>query len=334
MAVLIDVNGMQARTINVPFGSTPKATQALVASYLPSDYVHGQGKLVAVRAHSTLMSDRVMETCCYVPHSARLFAVKVIVPGGGAALYNVHAQTTGRALCMRVLLDCGVPRLQNCALVFANTRISNEDTMTDAGVYGACTIKLAQVDAAVSGAVSLFATLAYDNSRITSRTFTRVLVEMASGTWVLYWPRGVVTASALLDGMRGAVYPALPTGAVVVTDGRRGGEFADGDIVASEVCYVHEASVTFMHVGVKTPGDEDLALYVHEYVTAMGLKARLEDVEGIAPHQQRLVWAGKQLADTDMLVASGIATGAMLHLMLRLDDGWETHSTITDSHVQ
>ncbi|KAL7715095.1 Ubiquitin-like [Entamoeba marina] len=52
------------------------------------------------------------------------------------------------------------------------------------------------------------------------------------------------------------------------------------------------------------------------------LKAKLEEVEGITPEQQRLVFGGRQLADDKTLQELNVQPGTTFNLLLALRGGF------------
>ena len=52
------------------------------------------------------------------------------------------------------------------------------------------------------------------------------------------------------------------------------------------------------------------------------LKQMLEETEGISPEQQRLIFAGKQLADEKTLQELKIVAGTQISLLLALTGGY------------
>ncbi|KAG6481192.1 hypothetical protein ZIOFF_053574 [Zingiber officinale] len=76
-----------------------------------------------------------------------------------------------------------------------------------------------------------------------------------------------------------------------------------------------------MMIKVKTLTGKEIEIDIEPTDTIDRIKERVEEKEGIPPVQQRLIYAGKQLADDKTAKEYNIEGGSVLHLVLALRGG-------------
>jgi len=74
-------------------------------------------------------------------------------------------------------------------------------------------------------------------------------------------------------------------------------------------------------INVKTLSGKIMTLVVDPEDTIQELKEYLEEKSGVPVAQQRLIFRGKQVADTMTLAEGRVETGSVLHLVLALRGG-------------
>ena len=76
-----------------------------------------------------------------------------------------------------------------------------------------------------------------------------------------------------------------------------------------------------MQIFVKTLNGKNITLEVEPSQTILEVKGMLETKEGIPVAEQRIIFGGKQLDDSDVLADKGVESMSSLHLVLRLLGG-------------
>jgi len=73
-----------------------------------------------------------------------------------------------------------------------------------------------------------------------------------------------------------------------------------------------------MQIFIKTLSGKSIPLDIDDLTTVADVKTKLKDMEGIPVDDQRLIFSGRQLEDTDKLSAHNVVDGSVIHLVLRL----------------
>jgi len=76
-----------------------------------------------------------------------------------------------------------------------------------------------------------------------------------------------------------------------------------------------------MQIKVKTLTGKEIDVAIEEKDLVGRIKERLEELEGIPPAQQRLIYGGKQMSDEKPASEYSLEGGSVIHLVLALRGG-------------
>ncbi|OJT15509.1 Ubiquitin-like protein 1 [Trametes pubescens] len=76
-----------------------------------------------------------------------------------------------------------------------------------------------------------------------------------------------------------------------------------------------------MMIKVKTLTGKEIELDIDPEDPVSRIKEKVEEQSGVPPPQQRLIYAGRQMADDKVVKEFNISAGAVLHLVLALRGG-------------